>query len=46
MVSNLPLPRAWTDTCRLNYFTLDVIGDMGFSHPMGFLQAMSDNAEA
>lgn len=31
---------------RFNYFTLDVIGDMGFGRPMGFLQSMSDRAEA
>jgi len=31
---------------RFNYFTLDVIGDMGFGRPMGFLQSMSDKTEA
>ncbi|KAF7171843.1 hypothetical protein CNMCM6106_006181 [Aspergillus hiratsukae] len=29
-----------------NYFTLDVIGDMGFGRPMGFLKSMSDRTEA
>ncbi|RHZ51496.1 hypothetical protein CDV55_102083 [Aspergillus turcosus] len=29
-----------------NYFTLDVIGDMGFDRPMGFLKSMSDRTEA
>lgn len=27
---------------RLNFFTLDVIGDMGFSLPMGFVKELSD----
>lgn len=31
---------------RLNYFTLDVIGDMGFGLPMGFLQSGTDTKAA
>lgn len=31
---------------RYNYFTLDVIGDMGFGRSMGFLQSMSDETQA
>lgn len=32
--------------CRLNYFTLDVIGDMAFGLPMGFVANGSDRKQA
>jgi len=31
---------------RLNFFTLDVIGDAGFGLPMGFLQNLADSTDA
>jgi hypothetical protein len=32
--------------CRLNYFTLDVIGDMAFGLPMGFVENGGDRKQA
>lgn len=32
--------------CRFNLFTMDVIGDMAFGLPMGFLQSGNDSKEA